>query len=149
MLFNLWGDFSELTDIVPSSSAPRIPASTIWILSSTAQSPYACDARSSTRWRSLASTPLPGGSPRTRWAQQQLADNKQSARECRLAEGCRQRREVMWPLDGAVSKGKSDTEWDSHTGMEGKLHHRHHSMMEWALTFYFLIQHLKTDIWNI
>ncbi len=51
------------------------------------------------------------------------------ARECRLAEGCWQRghsRVLMWPLEGAVSKGKvqSDTECASPKGMEGKLLYR-------------------------
>lgn len=63
-------------------SALRIPASTICIMSSTAPSPSAHDARSSTRWRSLASTPRLGGSQKTRWAQQQ-ADRKPPAREFR------------------------------------------------------------------
>lgn len=74
---------SVLTDSVPSLSALRIPASTICIMSSTAPSPSAHDARSSTHWRSLASTPRLGGSQKTRWAQQQQADRKPPAREFR------------------------------------------------------------------
>lgn len=141
MLFNLWGEFSlsELTDIVPSSSSPRIPASTIWILSSTVRSLSARDARSSTRWRSLASTPLPGSSPRTRWALQQLADREQPARECRLAAN---RGSTMWPLDGAVSKGKSSQRhrrcFTLSTCIEWRIQYRKHSMMEWTMIFYFL-----------
>lgn len=121
---------------MPSSPALRIPASTIWILSSTVPFLSARDARSSTRWRSLASTPRPGGSPRTRWAQQQLADREQPARECRLtdrgnAAGC-----YCGHWAELFQKGKvySDRTWFTHRcgGETPAQTDIKHSTMEWT-----------------
>lgn len=137
MLCNLWGDslfpssltlcplflhpeflcppfglYPQLRGPCPPATPDHVPAGGAWH-----QRPFQADHRG------------PGGHSSS-WLTE-----KQPARECRLAEGCWQRghsRVLMWPLEGAVSKGNRVTHKCALLkGMEVKLQYRRVEKTVW------------------